>query len=188
MHVASLIDHGMERWTTILVVVCALVATFGVDAALTGFVLLTIDGDAARGQVATHRAKRSLRPIVAFLEELSLMGTKEKNSRVEQDRSLDEALEQTFPASDPIAIQQAGVIGGESKTSSAGKVADKKTTGTRPLGAKSSDSEMLDAMSSERPQFTPTHSRTMPSRFRTAPRLCTVMTRLSKQYTRRSIH
>jgi hypothetical protein len=37
------------------------------------------------------------------------MGTEGKNSRVEQDRLLDEALEQTFPASDPIAIQQARV-------------------------------------------------------------------------------
>ncbi len=55
------------------------------------------------------------------------MGTKGKNSRVEQDRSLDEALEQTFPASDPIAIQQVSVIGRDSKTVSAGKVADKKT-------------------------------------------------------------
>ena len=34
---------------------------------------------------------------------------------------------QTFPASDPIAIQQAGVIGRESKTVLAGKVADKKS-------------------------------------------------------------
>ena len=56
------------------------------------------------------------------------MGAAEgKNSRAEQDRLLDEALEQTFPASDPIAIQQAGVIGKESKTVSAGKVVDKKT-------------------------------------------------------------
>ena len=55
------------------------------------------------------------------------MGTEGKNSRVEQDRLLDEALEQTFPASDPIAVQQASVIGKERKTVSAGKAADKKT-------------------------------------------------------------
>lgn len=54
------------------------------------------------------------------------MGTKGKNWRVEQDRSLDEALEQTFPASDPIASQQAGVVG--NKTVSAGMVADKKNS------------------------------------------------------------
>jgi hypothetical protein len=46
VHVASLIDHGVERSTTMLVVVCALMATFGVDATLTGFVLLMVD-DAA---------------------------------------------------------------------------------------------------------------------------------------------
>ena len=36
------------------------------------------------------------------------MRTKGKNlARVEQDRLLDEVLEQTFPASDPIALQTA---------------------------------------------------------------------------------
>jgi hypothetical protein len=40
------------------------------------------------------------------------MRTKPKNlARVEQDRLLDEALEQTFPASDPIALQQISIIG-----------------------------------------------------------------------------
>jgi predicted metal-binding membrane protein len=43
IHVASLIDHSMERGTTMLVVVGALMATFGVDATLTGFLLLMID-------------------------------------------------------------------------------------------------------------------------------------------------
>jgi hypothetical protein len=43
IHVASLIDHGMERCTTMLIVVCVLMATFAVDATLTGFLLLMID-------------------------------------------------------------------------------------------------------------------------------------------------
>jgi hypothetical protein len=66
--------------------------------------------------------------------EVFFMRTKGKNrARVEQDRVLDEALEQTFPASDPIALQQVGIIGQvsiigrESKTVAAGKHADKKT-------------------------------------------------------------
>ena len=72
------------------------------------------------------------------------MGTKGKNSRVEQDRSLDEALEQTFPASDPIAIQQAGVIGRDSKTVSAGKVADKKPASKKSrVGAAPKGSQVL---------------------------------------------
>ena len=40
---------------------------------------------------------------------------------------LDEALEQTFPASDPIALQQVSIIGRESKAVPTGKHADKKT-------------------------------------------------------------
>jgi len=43
--VVSLTDHGMDRWTTMLVVACTLVATFGVDATLTGFLLLMVDDD-----------------------------------------------------------------------------------------------------------------------------------------------
>ena len=43
--VVSLTDHGMERWTTMLIVACTLVATFGVDATLTGFLLLMVDDD-----------------------------------------------------------------------------------------------------------------------------------------------
>jgi hypothetical protein len=43
IHVANMIDHSVERWTTMLVVVGALMATFGVDATLTGFLLLMID-------------------------------------------------------------------------------------------------------------------------------------------------
>jgi hypothetical protein len=54
------------------------------------------------------------------------MGTKKKPSREEQDRMLDEALEQTFPASDPVATQQVGVIGRKTRAVPAGKVADKK--------------------------------------------------------------
>jgi hypothetical protein len=61
------------------------------------------------------------------------MRTKGKNlAWVEQDRLLDEALEQTFPASDPIALQQVSIIGQvsiivrESKTVPAGEHADKK--------------------------------------------------------------
>lgn len=45
-HVASLIGDSMERWTTMLVV-CTLMATFSVDAALTGFLLLMIEDDGA---------------------------------------------------------------------------------------------------------------------------------------------
>ena len=53
------------------------------------------------------------------------MRTKGKNlARVEQDRLLDEALEQTFPASDPIALQQISIIGRENKTVPAGKKTD----------------------------------------------------------------
>jgi hypothetical protein len=56
------------------------------------------------------------------------MRTKAKNlAKVEQDRLLDEALEQTFPASDPIALEQISIIGRENKTLPAGKHADKKT-------------------------------------------------------------
>ena len=40
---------------------------------------------------------------------------------------LDEALEQTFPARDPIALQQVSIIGRESKAVPTGKHADKKT-------------------------------------------------------------
>ena len=43
--------------------------------------------------------------------------------RVEQDRLLDEALEQTFPTSDPIALQQASIIGRGSKAAP-GRVAE----------------------------------------------------------------
>jgi len=54
------------------------------------------------------------------------MRTKGKNlARVEQDRLLDEALEQTFP--DPISLQQISIIGRENKTVPAGKHTDKKT-------------------------------------------------------------
>jgi hypothetical protein len=54
------------------------------------------------------------------------MRTKGKNlARVEQDRLLDEALEQTFPASDPIALQQVSIIGRESKAVSADKTTDR---------------------------------------------------------------
>ena len=52
------------------------------------------------------------------------MRTKRKNlARV--DRLLDEALEQTFPASDPIALQQVSIIGTGSKAVPTGKHADK---------------------------------------------------------------
>ena len=47
--------------------------------------------------------------------------------RVEQDRLLDEALEQTFPTSDPIALQQASIIGRGSKAAPTSKYTDKKT-------------------------------------------------------------
>jgi hypothetical protein len=58
--------------------------------------------------------------------------TKGKNlARVEQDRLLDEASELTFPASDPIALQQVSIIGRESKTEPAGKHADKRTDGRK---------------------------------------------------------
>ena len=40
---------------------------------------------------------------------------------------LDEALEQTFPASDPIALQRVSIIGRESKAVPTGKHAHKKT-------------------------------------------------------------
>ena len=41
-----------------------------------------------------------------------------------RDRLLYEALEQTFPASDPIALQQVSLIGRESKAVPTGKHAD----------------------------------------------------------------
>lgn len=60
------------------------------------------------------------------------MRTKGKNlARVEQDRLLDEALEQTFPASDPIALQQVSIIGRGSKAVPASKHAAKKPMGKR---------------------------------------------------------
>ena len=44
------------------------------------------------------------------------MRTKGKNlARFKQDRLLHEALEQTFPTSDPIALQQVSIIGRESR-------------------------------------------------------------------------
>ena len=56
------------------------------------------------------------------------MRTKGKNlERVEQDRLLDEALEQTFPASDPVALQQVSIIGRGSKAVPTSKHAAKKT-------------------------------------------------------------
>ena len=56
------------------------------------------------------------------------MSTKGRNlARVEQDRLLDEALEQTFPASDPVALQQVSIIGRGSKPVPTGKQATKKT-------------------------------------------------------------
>ena len=56
------------------------------------------------------------------------MRTKAENlAKVEQDRLLDEALEQTFPASDPIALQRVSIIGRESKAVPTGKHAHKKT-------------------------------------------------------------
>jgi hypothetical protein len=53
IHVAGLIDHSMEHWTTMLVVVGALMTTFGVDATLTGFLLLMIDD--TKGKNTHHR-------------------------------------------------------------------------------------------------------------------------------------
>jgi hypothetical protein len=56
------------------------------------------------------------------------MSTKGKNlAQVERDRLLDEALEQTFPASDPVALQQVSIIGSGSKAVPTGKHAAKKT-------------------------------------------------------------
>ena len=56
------------------------------------------------------------------------MHTKGKNlARVEQDWLLDEALEHTFPASDPVALQQASIIGTASKAVPTGKHAARKT-------------------------------------------------------------
>jgi hypothetical protein len=55
------------------------------------------------------------------------MSTKGKNlAPVEQDRLLDEALEQTFPASDPVGLQQVSIIGSGSKAVPTGKHAAKK--------------------------------------------------------------
>jgi len=48
-------------------------------------------------------------------------------ARVEQDRLLDEALEQTFPASDPIALQQVSIVGRASKAVPTGRHTEKKT-------------------------------------------------------------
>jgi hypothetical protein len=43
-HVASLVDHSMEPWTNMSIIVGTLVATFGIDAALTGFILVISEG------------------------------------------------------------------------------------------------------------------------------------------------
>jgi branched-subunit amino acid ABC-type transport system permease component len=56
IHVAGLIDHSLERWTTMLVVVGALMTTFGVDATLTGFLLLMIDDSKGKNSRAHHRS------------------------------------------------------------------------------------------------------------------------------------
>jgi len=56
IHVAGLIDHSLERWTTMLVVVGALMTTFGVDATLTGFLLLMIDGPKRKNLRAHHHS------------------------------------------------------------------------------------------------------------------------------------
>ena len=56
IHVAGLIDHSLERWTTILVVVGALMTTFGVDATLTGVLLLMIDDPKRKNLRAHHRS------------------------------------------------------------------------------------------------------------------------------------
>jgi branched-subunit amino acid ABC-type transport system permease component len=58
-HVAGLIDLSMERWTTMLVVVGALMTTFGVDATLTGFLLLMIDDSKGKNLQAHHRSLQS---------------------------------------------------------------------------------------------------------------------------------
>jgi hypothetical protein len=60
VHVASLIDHSMERWSTI-VVICTLMATFGVDAALTGFLFLMIEDRAACRRAKELHLRRMLR-------------------------------------------------------------------------------------------------------------------------------
>lgn len=44
----------------------------------------------------------------------------------EDDVSLEEALEQTFPASDPVSMQQAVIVGGQDNRSPPGKK-DRKT-------------------------------------------------------------
>jgi hypothetical protein len=44
--VASLIDHSMEPWSIKSIIVGTLVATFGIDAALTGFLLTLSEGRA----------------------------------------------------------------------------------------------------------------------------------------------
>ena len=56
IHVAGLIDHSLERWTTMLVVVGALMTTFGVDATLTGVLLLMIDDPKRKNLRAHHRS------------------------------------------------------------------------------------------------------------------------------------
>ena len=61
IHVAGLIDHSMERWSTIVVVICTLMATFGVDAALTGFLFLMIEDRAACRRAKELHLRRMLR-------------------------------------------------------------------------------------------------------------------------------
>ena len=56
IHVAGLIDHSLERWTTMLVVVGALMTTFGVDATLSGVLLLMIDDPKRKYLRAHHRS------------------------------------------------------------------------------------------------------------------------------------
>ena len=63
VHVASLIDHSMERWSTIVVVICTLMATFGVDAALTGFLFLMIEDRAACRRAKELHLRRMLRVV-----------------------------------------------------------------------------------------------------------------------------
>ena len=60
-HVTSLVNDSMDPWATMLIVIATFMTTFGIDATLTGFILMMSQNDTARvpGEVMPERTRVS---------------------------------------------------------------------------------------------------------------------------------
>ena len=52
-HVTSLVNDSMDPWATMLIIIATFVTTFGIDATLTGFILMFAVDSEQRGQIRT---------------------------------------------------------------------------------------------------------------------------------------